>query len=138
MILRFSSGSRTPVKRAEEKLARVDMDERNVVVAAKQADDFFGLALAQQAVVDEDAGQAGRRSPRGSARAATAESTPPERPQITRPVADLRADLRRSPRRGRRAIVQSAFSAGDVVRRNSQISLAPSGVCTTSRWNCTP
>ena len=33
------------------------MDERDVVVAAEQADDLIGLARAHQAVIDEDAGQ---------------------------------------------------------------------------------
>ena len=57
MILRFSSGSLMPVKRAEEKLRGIHMDERDVVVIAKQPHDLFGLAEAHQAVIDEDAGQ---------------------------------------------------------------------------------
>ena len=41
----------------EEKRRCVDADQRNIEVAAEQLDDLFGLARAQQAVVDEDAGQ---------------------------------------------------------------------------------
>ena len=66
--------------------------------------------------------------------AATALSTPPDRPQITLPVADLLADVgdlgvaearpsssrRRSRRRGATKLASS---------------LPPSGVCTTSGWN---
>ena len=57
MILRFSSGSLDAGERVEERLARIDMDERDVVVAAKQRDDLLRLAQAQQAVIDEDAGE---------------------------------------------------------------------------------
>ena len=53
--LRFSSGSVTPASRGEEALARVDVDERDVEVVAERLDHLFGLVLAQQPVVDEDA-----------------------------------------------------------------------------------
>ena len=57
MILRLASGSALAGERGEEALARVDVHERDVVVAAEQRDDLLGLVLAQQAVVDEDAGE---------------------------------------------------------------------------------
>src|SRR5205085_11186619 len=41
----------------EEQLARVAMDQRNVVMAAEEADDLLGLARPQQARIDKDAGQ---------------------------------------------------------------------------------
>ena len=41
----------------EEPLLRLDVDERDVEVAAERLDDLLGLVLAQQAVVDEDAGE---------------------------------------------------------------------------------
>ena len=46
-----------PFERAEELLRRVDMDERDVEVAAEEADHLLRLALAQEAVIDEDAGE---------------------------------------------------------------------------------
>ena len=41
----------------EEPLLRLHVDERDVEVAAEGLDDLLGLVLAQQAVVDEDAGE---------------------------------------------------------------------------------
>ena len=57
MNLRFASGSVTPGEAAQEQRLGVHVDERDVVVAAEQADDLLGLARAHQAVIDEDAGQ---------------------------------------------------------------------------------
>jgi len=42
---------------AQEQLAGVHVDQRNVVVVAEQGDDLLGLLEAQQAGVDEHAGQ---------------------------------------------------------------------------------
>src|ERR1700676_5289436 len=44
-----------PLERADELFRRVDMDERDVVVAAEEADHVLSLALAHKAVIDEDA-----------------------------------------------------------------------------------
>ena len=55
MILRFCSGIGDAAQRREEPLARVDRDEVQVEALAERRDDLLGLALAQQAVVDEDA-----------------------------------------------------------------------------------
>ncbi len=41
----------------EEALLRLDVDERHVEVAAERLHDLLGLVLAQQPVIDEDAGQ---------------------------------------------------------------------------------
>ena len=41
----------------QEQLAGIAMDQRDVVMAAEQVDDLLGLAGAQQAGVDKDAGQ---------------------------------------------------------------------------------
>ena len=41
----------------QKQLAGVAMNQRDVVVAAEQVDDLFGLAGAQQAGIDKDAGQ---------------------------------------------------------------------------------
>ena len=46
-----------PLERADEFFRRVDMDERDVEMAAEEADHLVRLALPHQAVVDEDAGQ---------------------------------------------------------------------------------
>ena len=57
MRLRFSSGSVDAGEAREEALLGVDVDERHLEVVAEGLDDLLGLVLAQQAVVDEDAGQ---------------------------------------------------------------------------------
>jgi hypothetical protein len=61
------------------------VDQRDVVVAAEQADDLLALAQPHQAVVDEHAGQlvADRFV---DEHGGDAESTPPESPQMTRPL----------------------------------------------------
>ena len=46
-----------PGELAEEQFARVAVDQRDVVMAAEQAHDLLGLAQAQQAGIDEDAGE---------------------------------------------------------------------------------
>ena len=45
------------LQRAEEKLMRLDVMQRNIIVVAKQRHHFRSLALAQQAVIDEDASE---------------------------------------------------------------------------------
>ncbi len=42
-------------ERREKDLARLHMMQRNIVMAAKERDDLFRLALPQHAVIDEDA-----------------------------------------------------------------------------------
>ena len=46
-----------PREPGEEPLAGMDVDERDVEVVAERLDDLLGLVLAQQAVVDEHAGE---------------------------------------------------------------------------------
>ena len=106
MILRFCSGSVTPASLPRNRAARVAMDERDVVVVAEERHDLLGLAGAQQAGVDEDAGELIADRLVQQHRRDRAESTPPDRPQITRPLptcARMRAIA--SPRNA--AIVQS-------------------------------
>ena len=86
MILRFCSGSVTPASLVEEARAGVDDAQIDLEGAAEDRRDLRALAGAKQAVVDEDARQPSRRSPCRTSAAATAESTPPDRPQITRRV----------------------------------------------------
>ena len=57
MILRFCSGSVIPASLPRKSVARVAMDERDVVVAAEERHDLFRLAGAHHAGVDEDAGE---------------------------------------------------------------------------------
>ena len=57
MILRLVSGSDWPSKFAHEQFLLVGIDQRDVVVVAEHVEDFFGLVLAQKAVVHENAGQ---------------------------------------------------------------------------------
>ena len=94
MIRRFSCGSVTPASAVEEPLSGVDDVQVGLeVVAERRAMTDFGFALAQQAVVDEDARQPAGRSPRYSSAATTDESTPPDRPQMTRLLADPLANV---------------------------------------------
>ena len=57
MILRLRSGSVTPASLPRNRSAGVDVDQRDVEVAAEQVDHLLRLAVAQQAGVDEDAGE---------------------------------------------------------------------------------
>ena len=57
MVLRLVSGSVTPVQRAEEQLGRVAVHQPDVEAVAERRHHLLRLACAQQAVVDEDAGQ---------------------------------------------------------------------------------
>ena len=98
-------------------------------------DHLLGFALAHQAVIDEDAGELVADRLVDQHRR-DRESTPPERPQITRPLPDLRADA------GDRLGAESrhgpvAAAAADVEDEIAQ-SCAPCGVWTTSGWNCMP
>ena len=56
MILRFVSGSETSCRLVQEALFRVDADEVDVPVL-ERGFDLVALVLAQQTVVDEDAGE---------------------------------------------------------------------------------
>ena len=55
-------------------------------MVAEQADDLLGLAEPQQAVIDEDAGELVADGLVDQHRGDRAESTPPDRPQMTRPL----------------------------------------------------
>ena len=57
MVLRLASGSADAGEALEEQRAGVDVDQRDVEVAAEQVDHLLGLAEAEQAGVDEDAGE---------------------------------------------------------------------------------
>ena len=57
MVLRLASGSVLPASAVKEALARIDVHQRDVEVAAEQRHDLLGLVQPQQAVVDEDAGE---------------------------------------------------------------------------------
>ena len=55
--LALGFGVADSVEPGEEILARVHVDQRDVVAVAEQRNDLFGLAHAQQPMVDEHAGQ---------------------------------------------------------------------------------
>ena len=57
MILRFSSGSLTPASASRKRFSRVDDVQVDAGRGDEVALDLLGLALAQQAVVDEHAGE---------------------------------------------------------------------------------
>ena len=57
IALRFSSGSVTPARRARKRSRASTWIERDVEVAAEGLHDLRGLVLAQEPVVDEDAGE---------------------------------------------------------------------------------
>ena len=57
MVLRFCLGVGDAGERREEHVGGVHMHERDVVMAAKELDDLLRLALAHEAMVDEDAGE---------------------------------------------------------------------------------
>ena len=59
MVLRFSSGSMTPVEALEEAVGRPHVDELDALVAPEGLDDLLALVLAHEAGVDEHAGELG-------------------------------------------------------------------------------
>ena len=100
-------------QRAEELVLGVDDLQVDAGGGDEVLLDLLGLALPQQAVVDEHAGElvADRRCTRA---AATAESTPPDSPQMARPRRrPARGSARPAPRRCCRGPGRPA--AGDVV-----------------------
>ena len=135
MILRFVSGSSTPGEPGEEALRGVDVDERDPELLAEGVDDLLGLVLAQQAVVDEHAGElvADRAvDERRGGRRVDAAGEPADHAA----VADLGADaldLLVDHRAGDQCSLQPAISR----RKRSRISV-PCGVWTTSGWNWIP
>ena len=56
-IWRFGSGVGDARQAAQEALGGIDVDEVDLQVAAERVDDALRLFAAQQAVVDEDAGE---------------------------------------------------------------------------------
>ena len=113
----------------EEILGGIDGDELDAGRRDEIMFDLLGLALAQQTVVHEHAGEL-------LAAAATAESTPPDRPQMTRA----------SPTFSRIAATCSsmmflAFQSASMPAqscRKFSIRSCPNGVCLTSGCHCTP
>ena len=96
----------------------------------------FSSSLRKQAVVDQDAAATAGRWPDTSSAATTDESTPPDRPQITRSLPTRRrissiACSAKSPSR------QVPWQWQMSVRKLASTAL-PSGVCVTSGWNCRP
>ena len=57
MTLRFCSGSVTPARRVEEQIGGVDEVERQLQLLAEPLLNLVRLVVAQQPVVDEDAGE---------------------------------------------------------------------------------
>ena len=125
-----------PLEPGEEALARVHVDERHVEMMAERLHDLLGLALAQQAVVDEDAGEPvadrlvdeqgrdGRVDAAGEPADDRARSRPGRAPARPPP---------RSPRPGSRPGARPRRRTG-----TPSGARCPCGVCTTSGWNCTP
>ena len=92
MVLRLASGSVMPSSAPRNCVRRVDVNERDVVVAAEQLDDGLAFVQAQQAVVDEHAGElvADRLvDQHGGDRAIDAAGQPADHPAL----ADLLADF---------------------------------------------
>ena len=138
MVLRFcfGVGRRRRARRGTVSL-RVDMDERDVVVVAEQRHHLLAPRRAAAGRDRRRRRSAGRRSPRGSA---------PRRPRNRRRRRGRRSPARCRPGRGSSAIASArkarhgpvAVAAGDLVHEIARAAAAPSGVCTTSGWNCTP
>ena len=131
MILRFCSGSVTPASRSRNSSRRVDEHERQLQPLEPRPD-LRRLVLAQHAVVDEDARQPIADRAVHSI-AATVESTPPLRPQTTRPSPTC-ARIRAVASSTNDAIVQSPRAAADVEGEVAQ-DVGPCSVCATSGWN---
>ena len=136
IVLRLASGSATPVERIEEALATRRRGRAGCCSGRGTGRRPPRLRPAASSRDRRTRRSADRRSPRGCSTAATALSTPPESPQMTRPLPTCFRILAIISRR-KAAIVQSDLQARDLVHEVARCSLAPSGVCTTSGWNCT-
>ena len=94
MILRFSSGSVTPASAVEELLGGVDDVQLDAGGGDEVALDLLGLALAQQPVVDEHAGELVADGPlheRRGDRGVDAAGQPADGPARRRPARGSRA-----------------------------------------------
>ena len=99
MILRFSSGSLTPASASRNRFGGVDHVQRDAGRGDEVALDLLGLALAQQPVVDEHAGQPVADRPlheRRRDRGVDAAGQPADRPACRR---SARGSARSAPRR---------------------------------------
>ncbi len=136
MILRFSSGSVTPASASRNCFCGVDDVQLDAGRGDEVALDLLGLALAQQAVVDEDAGEPvadralhERRGDRGVDAAGQAADRPARSPIcVADPLDLLLDDVDHRP--GRR---QPAMSC-----RKCSSTCWPCSVCSTSGCHCTP
>ena len=135
MVLRFCFRVGDAGEFAEKLLRRINMDQRDIVVMPEQVDDRLGLVEPQQAVIDEDAGElvADRLMDQhcgdGGIDAAGQAADHLARPTWARIFSIA------SSRKAR--MVQSPVRPA-TLRTKLRISLAPSGVCTTSGWNIRP
>ena len=136
MILRFSSGSVTPASAVRNAFGRVHHVQLDPGRGHEVLLDLLGLALAQQPVVDEHAGQPGADGPlhqRRGDRRVHAAGQPADRAA----VADLRADaldllLDDAARRPGRA------GSPRRVQEPAQHLPCRARCACTSGWNCTP
>jgi hypothetical protein len=134
MILRFCSGIGDAFQVTHELAHGIDMDHLDAEVAGEGVHYLHAFVEAQQAVVDEDAGElvADRAmQQRGDHRGIDAAGQAEDHLLL----ADLRAHL------GDRLLdvvghVPVAAAAADVAHE-AGVDLAPLRVCVTSGWNCT-
>ena len=109
MILRLLLGLVDAGEPVEEALLGVDVDERDAELVAN-ASTTCSASFLRIRPWSTSTQVSWSPTARWTSSAATAESTPPERPQITRPVADLGADpldLLVDHRRGRPLLARS-------------------------------
>ena len=137
--LRFSCGSVTPSERVEEPVAtRRRRAGRPCECAPKACGDRVALAGAEQAVVDEDAGdlRAERlRQQRGGDRRIDAAGQPADDPVVG---PDPPADLGRPSRSMNASIVHVPRAAADPVEEVAQDQRRRRACAPTSGWNWSP
>ena len=85
MVLRFASGSVTPSSSRRKSVLGLDVHERDVVVVAEQRHDLARPRPARSRPWSTKTQVSWSAIASWISTAATAESTPPERPQMTRP-----------------------------------------------------
>ncbi len=134
MILRFCSGSSTPASAREEAPAGVDAHDLHAQ-RRQRGHDLVALALRRSRPWSTNRQVSRSPMARASSAATTLESTPPESPQTTcdeRPPggARRRSARRGSPRSSSRASASRPGTGSGAAGR------FPTGVWTTSGWNC--
>ena len=136
MIFRFFSGSSTPCSRSR-KSADASTTSSRIPMCARKVRSTASRSPCRSSPVSTKMQVSWSPMARWTSDAATDESTPPERPQMTRSRRPPARGSSRSPCSMNDPAVQVG-SQPQTRKRKLPMMSAPRTVCATSTWNCTP